>query len=88
MSRSSNPEISTGVPIHDLSTKSWEANNELFNKASPFIVAAMPMVQQMWVNEDIILQRDKGVQRRQLTANLNQHRNDGAVDVKKYFSCL
>ena len=32
MSRSSTPKISTGVPVHDLSTKSWEANNKLFNK--------------------------------------------------------
>jgi len=87
VSRSSTPEISTGVPIHDLSTKSWEANNKLFNKVSPFIVAAMPMVQQMWVNEDIILQRDKGVLHCQLTANLNQHRNDGVADLKKCFSC-
>ena len=59
MSRSSTPEISTGVPIHDLLTKSWEANNLLFSKVSPFIVAAMPMAQQMRVNENIILQRDK-----------------------------
>jgi len=43
--------------------------------------------QYMRVNENIILQRDKDVLHCRLTANLNQHRNDGAADLKKCFSC-
>ena len=40
VSRSPIPGKSTGVPIHDSSTKSWEASNILLSKVSPFIPAA------------------------------------------------